>query len=97
MTMPNKTYELRKLYFEQHPCPAKQQELDYQPLIKWPANGYFENFKLDAELLQKAVFPSKSPDHYSIADQVLGTLKNFLNGRRKLVWNNPSNKPLIFS
>ena len=49
--MLNKTYELRKLYFEQSQYSAKQVEPDYQSLLQWPEKGYFEKFKLDAESL----------------------------------------------
>ena len=61
--MPNKTYELRKLYFEQSQYSAKQAKPDYPPLLQWPANGYFEKFKLDAGLLQKAISPSEKSDN----------------------------------
>ena len=73
--MPNKTYELRKLYLEQSQYSAKQVELDYQPLLQWPEKGYFEKFKLDAELLQKAISPSTESTTDSIANQVFGNQK----------------------
>ena len=63
--MPNKTYELRKLYFEQSQYSAKKVEPDYQPLLQWPENGYFEKFKLDAKLLQKALSPIEKSINYS--------------------------------
>jgi len=44
-------------------------------LLKWPANGYFEKFKLDAKLLQKALSPLEKSTDYSIADQVFGNQK----------------------
>jgi hypothetical protein len=75
MTMPNKTYELRKLYFEQSQYSAKQVEPDYQSLLQWPEKGYFEKFKLDAKLLQKALSPLEKSANYSIADQVFGNQK----------------------
>ena len=75
MTMPNRTYELRKLYFEQSQYSAKKVEPDYQPLLQWPENGYFEKFKLDAKLLQKALSPLEKSTNYSIADQVFGNQK----------------------
>ena len=73
--MPNKTYELRKLYFEQSQYSEKEAKPENRPLLQWPANGYFEKFKLDAELLQKALSPTKKSDNYSIADQVFGNQK----------------------
>ena len=73
--MPNKTYELRKLYFEQSQYSAKQVKPDYPPLLQWPEKGYFEKFKLDAKLLQKALSPVEKSTNYSIADQVFGNQK----------------------
>ena len=73
--MPNNTYELRKLYFEQSQYCSQQKEPKYQPLLQWPENGYFERFKLDAGLLDKALTPLKKTDTYSIADQVFGNQK----------------------
>ena len=74
MTMPNKTYELRNLYFQQSHYPAKQAEPDYPLFLQWPSNGYFERFKPDADLLQKALSPVKR-SAYTIADQVFGNQK----------------------
>ncbi|MBN2457173.1 MAG: hypothetical protein JXB29_11670 [Sedimentisphaerales bacterium] len=73
--MPNKTYELRKLYLEQSQYSAKQIEPEYPPLLQWPAKGYFEKIKLDAELLQKKLSPIEKTTNYSIADQVFGNQK----------------------
>ncbi|MBN2454913.1 MAG: hypothetical protein JXB29_00010 [Sedimentisphaerales bacterium] len=73
--MPNKTYELRKLYFEQGQYSAKQIEPEYPSLLRWPEKGYFEKFKLDAELLQKTLSPIEKTANYSIADQVFGNQK----------------------
>jgi hypothetical protein len=73
--MPNKTYELRKLYFEQSQYSAQQAKPDYPPLLQWPEKGYFEKFKLDAKLLQKALSPVEKSTNYSIADQVFGNQK----------------------
>ena len=75
MTMPNKTYELRKLYSEQSQYSAKKPEIQYPPLLQWPEKGYFEKFKLDANLLQKALSPLEKSTNYSIADQVFGNQK----------------------
>ena len=73
--MPNKTYELRKIYAEYSQYSAKQIEPKYPPLLQWPANGYFEKFKLDAKLLQKALSPLEKSTDYSVADQVFGNQK----------------------
>ena len=75
MTMPNKTYELRKLYFEQSQYSTKQAKPDYPPLLQWPEKGYFEKFKLDANLLQKALSPLEKSTNDSIANQVFGSQK----------------------
>jgi len=74
MTMPNKMYELRKLYFQQSQYTAKQVKPDYPPLLQWPEKGLREKFKLDTDLLQKALSPIRSqPD--CLADQVFGNQK----------------------
>ena len=73
--MPNKTYEMRDLYFQQSQYFAKQTEPDYQPLLQWPEKGYFEKFKSDANLLQKALSPLEKLAVDSIADQVFGNQK----------------------
>ncbi|MFC1633952.1 hypothetical protein ACFL5Z_03855 [Planctomycetota bacterium] len=72
--MPNKTYELRNLYFQQSQYAVKQAKPDYPPLLQWPANSSFEKFKPDADLLQKALSPRKETA-CSIADQVFGNQK----------------------
>jgi len=72
--MPNKMYELRKLYFQQSQYTAKQVKPDYPPLLQWPEKGLREKFKLDTDLLQKALSPIRSqPD--CLADQVFGNQK----------------------
>jgi hypothetical protein len=72
--MPNKTYELRELYFQQNQYSAKQEEPDYPLLPQWPANDNFEKFKPDADLLQKVLSPVKESAN-SIADQIFGNQK----------------------
>ena len=74
--MPNKTYEIRKLYFQQNPYPPKQAKPSYPPLLQWPEKGYFGKFKHDTDLLQKAFSPIKKSAMYSIADQVFGNQKD---------------------
>ena len=72
--MPNKTYELRKLYFEQSQYCSKQKEPKYPPLLQWPEKGYFEKFKLDSELLQKALSPVEKSTNYSKGGRRLAPL-----------------------
>ena len=55
--MPNKTYELRNLYFQQSQYSAEPAKPDYPLFLQWPDKGYFEKFKPDADLLQKALSP----------------------------------------
>jgi CII-binding regulator of phage lambda lysogenization HflD len=72
MTMPNKTYELRRLYFEQHPYGIADSPGDaYPSLLQWPANGYFTSMKPDAELLQDALTPLITATA-SLSEQVFG-------------------------
>jgi hypothetical protein len=73
--MPNKTYELRNLYFQQSQYCSQPTRPDYKPLLQWPENGYFEKLKPDADLLQKALSPIEKMTTYSIADQVFGNQK----------------------
>ncbi len=73
--MPNTTYELRNLYFQQSQYSAKEAEPYYQPLLQWPEKGYFEKFKPDADLLRKALSPLEKSITNSMADQVFGNQK----------------------
>ncbi|MHC4333328.1 MAG: hypothetical protein ACYSUV_06190 [Planctomycetota bacterium] len=73
--MPNRTYELRELYSEQSQYSAREEKPDYPALLQWPEKGYFEKFKLDADLLQKALSPLEKSTIYTLADQVFGNQK----------------------
>ena len=73
--MPNKTYELRNLYFQQSQYSAEPAKPVYSLFLQWPEKGYFEKFKPDADLLQKALSPLEKSVTNSIADQVFGNLK----------------------
>jgi hypothetical protein len=74
--MPNKNYEIRKLYFEQNQYIAENKiSYAYPLLLQWPANGYFEKFKPDADLLQKALSPLEESVACTVADQVFGNQK----------------------
>ena len=74
MTMPNKTYELRNLYFQQSRYSAEKEEkkYDHPPLIQWPANGYFDKLKPDADLLQQAISPFDNYKTNKLSEQVFG-------------------------
>jgi len=72
--MPNKTYELRKLYFEQSQYSLKSQEDKYNKpaLLQWPKNFYFDKFKPDSELFEKALIPEKPYSLKNISQQIFG-------------------------
>ena len=72
--MPNKTYELRNLYFQQSQYHAEPPQPQYPPLLQWPEKAYFEKFKPDADLLQQA-FSRIGASASSVADQVFGNQK----------------------
>ena len=72
---PNKTYELRNLYFQQSQYSVQEAKPEYPLLLSWPDKGYFEKFKPDADLLQKALSPLEKSLTYNIADQIFGNQK----------------------
>jgi len=74
MTILNRTYELRNLYFLQSQDSAEEAKPDYSSLFQWADNAYFERFEPDAELLRRLLSPEKKCA-YSIADQVFGSQK----------------------
>jgi len=53
----------------------KPEDPSYDSLLQWPSNGYFDKFKPDADLLQKALSPIERSKTYSVADQVFGNQK----------------------
>ena len=73
--MPNKTYELRNLYFQQSLYSAQPVKPEYPLLLQWPSNGYFEHFQPDAQTLQEALSPVNAAKLDSVADQVFGHQK----------------------
>lgn len=75
MTMPNKTSEMRDLYFQQSHYSVEQAKPDYLLFLQWPEKGYFDKFKPDADLLQKALSPLEKSITGNTADQVFGSLK----------------------
>jgi len=68
--MPNKTYELRKLYFEQSQYGQYTPQISYPPVLHVPRYG-FERLKPDAELLQEALAPINAETAY-ISQQIFG-------------------------
>ena len=70
--MPNKTYELRKLYFEQNQYSAEPAKPEYPLLLQWPEKGYFNKLKPDAELLQRALKPEKNIEEKTVSEQIFG-------------------------
>jgi hypothetical protein len=73
--MPNKTYELRNLYFQQRQY-SQIDNYQYPSILQWPDKGYFERFQPDAKLLQEALLPLKKSPIYNVADQIFGNQKH---------------------
>ena len=73
--MPNKTYELRKLYFEQssHSAPKKAADDEKPLLIKWPQSSYFNALSRDAQLLQKALKPEADYRARSVSQKIFSS------------------------
>ena len=73
--MPNKTYELRKLYFEQSDYSTKEKAAEFeQPLlIQWPKSSYFNKLSIDAQLLQKALKPKTDYQAKTLSERIFGT------------------------
>ena len=71
--MPNRTYELRNLYFQQsqYSVNSEDQQDNYPPLLKLPENGY-QTFTVDTDLLQQALAPSSDYPVPSLSQQVFG-------------------------
>ena len=72
--MPNHTYEMRKLYFQQSQYSAEKQDDKYNksPLFQWPDNGYFKSLKPDIELLQTALQSEDSCKQQTISEKIFG-------------------------
>ena len=72
--MPNHTYEMRELYFQQSQYSAEKQDGKNNkiPLFQWPANGYFKRFTPDVELLQKTLQPQKGYFQQTVSEQIFG-------------------------
>ena len=80
MTTDN-NYELQNVYSQhsQHCANQNDQQYHSQPLLQWPANGYFNTLKVDADLLQKALSPFVDYKPGSLSEQVFG---NEIKGQR---------------
>jgi hypothetical protein len=70
--MPNKTYELRNLYFLQNPYSVKSAGTSYPLFLKWPKSSYFKGLKYDAGLLQKALKPESDYKGKPVSEQIFG-------------------------
>ena len=70
--MPNKTYELRNLYFQQSQYSVEPVESDKPLFLQWPSNGYFERLQPDADLLQKALNPETEHKDKTVSEQIFG-------------------------
>jgi hypothetical protein len=69
--MPNKTYELRNLYFQQNPCHEDSSNYAYPSILQWPSNGYFNSLRPDSELLKESLVPTAN-ESASVSDQIFG-------------------------
>ena len=74
MTMPNHTYEMRKLYLQQNQYSAENQnDKDNKlSLFQWPANGYFKSLKPDIELFQTALQPENNYKQQTVSEKIFG-------------------------
>ena len=71
--MPNKTYELRNLYFQQSQYSVANSDSDDSlSLLSWPDKGYFHQLQPDADLLKQALTPISYTPVNDLAQQVFG-------------------------
>jgi hypothetical protein len=71
--IPNKTYELKDLYFQNSQYSAEQTPASsYDSLLQWPATGYFDRLKPDFALLKEALASYPSRGIPTVAEQVFG-------------------------
>ena len=73
--MPNKTYELRKLYFEQNQYSLKSpyETIDDNPMISLPSDWNFKTLQMDVDLLEKNFKSGQEDSYESVAEQIFGT------------------------
>lgn len=72
MVMPNRTYELRNLYFQQSSYKNEKPKYSVPSLMQWPENEYFSSLKQDTELMDNALMPEDTYSTGSISQQVFG-------------------------
>ena len=70
--MPNKTSEMRNLYFQQSQYSVESVEPDIPLFLQRPSNGYFEKLKPDADLLQRALNPETDSKNKTVSEQIFG-------------------------
>jgi len=73
--MPNKTYEIRQLYFQQSQYPVELAEPGPPPLLQWPDSSYFAKLRPDAELLQRVLHQDMEKARATVAEEVFGSQK----------------------
>lgn len=72
--MPNKTYELRKLYFEQNKYRVESPyEINNDSMILLPDDWNFKSLQLDVNMLEKNVKNHFQESYESVAEQVFGS------------------------
>jgi hypothetical protein len=73
--MPNKTYELRKLYFEQNKYRVKSpyETINDDPMISLPDEWNFKPLQNDVNMLEKNVKDHIQKSYESVAEQVFGS------------------------
>ena len=77
--MPNKTYELKNIYFQPscYSTSKEEKEPDYPSLLAWPTNGYFSRLNTDRDLLREALSPRRESASDNLSERVFGSeLKN---------------------
>lgn len=71
--MPNRTYELRALYFQQSQYNAQpSMSYQYPSLLQWPKSRYFSQLQPDAELLRETLSPPGGSLENTLSEQVFG-------------------------
>jgi hypothetical protein len=71
--IPNKTYELQNLYFQNSRYSAEQTPASsYDSILQWPATGYFDRLKPDFALLKEALASYPNIETFTVAEQVFG-------------------------
>ena len=73
--MPNKTYELRELYFEQnkYSLQSPYETINDDPLISLPSDWNFKPLQMDVDLLEKNFKNNSESVYQSVAEKIFGT------------------------